>query len=181
MPPPFPGFILRYRYYRQDFLDYRGIRYEQNAIEVQHNLGASNSHISTIQTWFLLRWEQYWRLSSYVKVLCFVTGCLWLVYHTVEPITVAARSKAWTVLFRSNAWIVDVRVCICSMLSCMQVVALRRADHSSKASYRLCKNNHETEEEARAQQRTVGPLMNEWMNITQWRNIWNILIQFIFI
>jgi hypothetical protein len=35
-PPPAPGFILRYRYYRQDFLDYRGTRYEQNALGGQH-------------------------------------------------------------------------------------------------------------------------------------------------
>jgi hypothetical protein len=31
--------------------------------------------------------------------------------------------------------------------------ALRRADHSSKEAYRLCKKDYETEEEARAQQK----------------------------
>jgi hypothetical protein len=37
---------------------------------------------------------------------------------------------------------------------------LRRADHSSKESYRLCKRDYETAEETRAQQRAVEQLMN---------------------
>jgi hypothetical protein len=42
-------------------------------------------------------------------------------------------------------------------------VALRQADHSSKESYRLCKEDYETEEDARAPQRAVELLMNEWI------------------
>jgi hypothetical protein len=54
-------------------------------------------------------------------------------------------------------------VCVYSVfiLSCVQVAALRRAEHSSKKSYRLCKNDYESEDEARAQQRAGDPLMNE--------------------
>ncbi|PNF35310.1 hypothetical protein B7P43_G04811 [Cryptotermes secundus] len=39
--------------------------------------------------------------------------------------------------------------------------ALRRADHSSKEAYRLCEQDYGTGKEARAQQRSVEPLMNE--------------------
>jgi hypothetical protein len=48
---------------------------------------------------------------------------------------------------------IDVYLCVYSMfvLSCVNVAALRRADHSFKESYRLCKKDYETEEEARAQ------------------------------
>jgi hypothetical protein len=86
---------------------------------------------------------------------------------------VAARSKAWTVFARSDGGIVgsnptqgmDVCVFVYSvfMLSCVEVAALRRADPLSKVSYRLCKKDYETEEEARAQQRSLVQLMNEWM------------------
>jgi hypothetical protein len=72
------------------------------------------------------------------------------------PITVAARSKAWTVFARSKAGIVGsnstqgMYVCVSVysvfVLSCVQVAALRRADHSSKESYRLCKKDCEIEE-----------------------------------
>jgi hypothetical protein len=47
------------------------------------------------------------------------------------------------------------------VLSCVLVAGLRRADHSSKESHRLCKNDYETEEEARAQQRAAVPLKND--------------------
>jgi hypothetical protein len=50
-------------------------------------------------------------------------------------------------------------VCVCVVL-CVGS-GLQTADHSSKESYRPCKNNYEMGEKARAQQRAVEPLMNE--------------------
>jgi hypothetical protein len=63
----------------------------------------------------------------------------------------------------NSAQDIDVCVCVYSVfvLSCVQVADLWRADHLSKESYRLCKNDHETEEDARA----VEPLMNEWISV----------------
>jgi hypothetical protein len=62
--------------------------------------------------------------------LCIQTYFWQSVIH--KPITIAARSKAWTVFARSNigtvgsnlTWGMDVRV----RLFCVQVAALRRAD-----------------------------------------------------
>jgi hypothetical protein len=65
-----------------------------------------------------------------------------------------------------------MNVCLCVysvfLLSCVQVAASRQADHSSKESYRLGKRDYITEEEARAQQRAVEPLMNELVYNTIW-------------
>jgi hypothetical protein len=59
----------------------------------------------------------------------------------------------------SAASLKDMDVCVylysVFVLSCVQVVALRRPDHSSKESYCLYIKDYETEEEGRAQQRTV--------------------------
>jgi hypothetical protein len=64
-------------------------------------------------------------------------------------ITVASPSKAWTVFFRSDVgivgsnptWDIDVCVllfCVCAVLSCVQVAALRLAEPPSKEPCRLC-------------------------------------------
>jgi hypothetical protein len=41
------------------------------------------------------------------------------------------------------------------------MASLRQADHSSKESYSLYKKDYETEEEVRAQLRTVEPMTNK--------------------
>jgi hypothetical protein len=68
-------------------------------------------------------------------------------YVGLEPVTVATRSKAWTVLARWDAGIVGSNpsqgVCVCFdsmlVLPCLYVAAFRRADRLSKESYHLWK------------------------------------------
>jgi hypothetical protein len=75
--------------------------------------------------------------------------CVEMGHHTLRPVAVVARSKAWTVFTSSNAGIVgsnppqDMDVCIVCVYSVfvlfyVQVEALRRADPPSKEPYRLC-------------------------------------------
>jgi hypothetical protein len=54
------------------------------------------------------------------------------------PVKVAERSKACTVFAHSEAGIVGLCVCVFFYV-CVQVEALRRADHPLKESYRLSK------------------------------------------
>jgi hypothetical protein len=73
-------------------------------------------------------------------------------YHIIrhwKPVTVAERSEACIVFARSEAGIVgsnptqgmDVSyLCVCALFClCVQIEALRRADHPPKASYRMSK------------------------------------------
>jgi hypothetical protein len=87
--------------------------------------------------------------------------------HGATPSTLAARSKSWTVFARSNAGIVGsnlnqgVNVCLCLRL--FRVCVVLRVGSGLATGWSLvqdlCKNDYETEEEARAQQRGVEPLM----------------------
>jgi hypothetical protein len=59
-------------------------------------------------------------------------------------------------------------VCVCVYSVCVVLsAALRRADHSSKESYRLFKKDYGTEEKARAKRRAVEPLMNEYSQVAE--------------
>jgi hypothetical protein len=51
------------------------------------------------------------------------------------------------------------------VLSFVSVAALRRANYSSKESYRLYTEDYGTEEEGGAKQMTVEPLINEWKEL----------------
>jgi hypothetical protein len=93
----------------------------------------------------------YFSLCSVIRVPQCPTNCCKNMYtqlNRIKPITVVARSKAWTVFARSNTgivgsnptWRMDVCVrLLVFVLSCVQVAALRQADPPFKKSYRLCK------------------------------------------
>jgi hypothetical protein len=91
-----------------------------------------------------------------------------------EPIMVTSRSKAWTVFARWKigilGWNPTQDMVICMWVYSVFMFFLRRADHSSKEPYRLCKKDYGTEEEAKTQQRAIESLMKEWMN--EWWYIW---------
>jgi hypothetical protein len=108
------------------------------------------------------------------NLLLFWTVGQWLLGVSHELSSLARALGSW-VRIPLKEW---MSVCVYSVfvLSCVYVASLRRADHSSKESCRLCKKDYGTEEEARAQQRTVEPLMNErmnewWMNSGMSRNL----------
>jgi hypothetical protein len=69
---------------------------------------------------------------------------------------------------------VCVRVYSVFLLSCVQVAALRRADHSSRESHRLCKYVR-IRNWTRSQGRTKGCRdIDKWMN--EWMNEWTTYI-----
>jgi hypothetical protein len=93
----------------------------------------------------VLDWQYIYPLFS----LSFCSLSLSYSIRTGEPITVADRSKAWTVFGPSNARTVGSNptqgmgvciVCVYSVLVLLyvEVETLRRSDPPSRVSYRLC-------------------------------------------
>jgi hypothetical protein len=94
----------------------------------------------------------FWHVCCLSSVQCVIGSCRIRKRSLMglQPITLAARSKAWTVFARTNTGIVgsNPTLCmdVCLRLFCDYVVlcivaALRRADPPSKLSYRLCKRS----------------------------------------
>jgi hypothetical protein len=88
-------------------------------------------------------------------------------------ITVSARSKAWTLLAHWNAGIVcsnptqSMNVCVCFsvfLLFCVGSVLATAWSLVRRVILTVKKYYYETEAEARAQQKTEEPQMNEWMS-----------------
>jgi hypothetical protein len=86
--------------------------------------------------WHIYRNNTKWFMRSILHVRALKSrydtcnsSCRWLLFRvpkTLEPITVAVRSEAWTVFARSNAGIVDLNptrsigVCLCLFCVCVR-------------------------------------------------------------
>jgi hypothetical protein len=87
--------------------------------------------------------------------------------HSFMPITVAARSRSWTVFVRSKTEIVcsnpTQSIGVCVRLFCVCVVQYVGSGLGmSWSRVQGVQQHYETEEESRAKQKDVGPLMKEW-------------------
>jgi hypothetical protein len=118
-----------------------------------------------VDLFHVVQYEHQWRAfekklmehSSSIKGVAFhdkkmrCSYLRWVLIHEIIwlfvqlPITVAARSRAWTVFARSNTGIVVSNpargMYVCVRLFCVQLAALRPADPPSKESYRLYKRS----------------------------------------
>jgi hypothetical protein len=107
------------------------------------------------------------KLYTHGKVVIYFVCRIWSFVlllqstYTNSPITVAARSKAWTIFARSNAGIVCV-YSVCVVLCVGSGLATGWSLVQGVLPY--VKKNYGTEAEARAQQKAVAPLMSEWVN-----------------
>jgi hypothetical protein len=101
-------------------------------------------------------------------------------YYYQQPITMATRSKAWTVFNRSNTGIVDSNptrgIDVCARLFCVCAVLYVGSSLATGWSpvqgvlptvYRIKK----LKKAGKAQQRAVEPLMNEWIIDNIWIDI----------
>jgi hypothetical protein len=111
----------------------------------------------------IIKWSVYLNLYVYVHIK---SRSQWPRGLRHELSSLAPTLGSW-IRIPLNAWMSVCAFILC-VLFCVQVAALRWADHSSKESSRLCKKDYETEEEARAQQRAVRAI-DEWMN--EWTKV----------
>jgi hypothetical protein len=158
-------------------------------------------HRKTMKTWFMVTGQlaklQYLPTAkpiwlpvriSVLQYSCFFTFSS-IAYHIadhgdreVQGINWLRSLERWDRGFESYSRheCLCVRLfCVCVV--CVKVATLRQADPPSKEFYRLCKNDYETEKEARAQQRAVEPLMNEWTYLIETIKYNNSIINFLHI
>jgi hypothetical protein len=108
-----------------------------------------------------------------------ISSCRYTSVFQELLITVAARSKAWTVFARSKVRYRGFESqlrhgCLCAfilfVLSCVQAAALLLADPPSKESYRLC-SWWRNVKAAKVQQRAVEPYIHRFKKLCiRWTN-----------
>jgi hypothetical protein len=100
------------------------------------------------------------RRHRVLTVTC-LNACRCAAYLRHEPSSPPRILGSWVRISLRNMDVLCVRLfCVCVVLCLGSGLATRWS--LVQESYRLCKNDYETEEEAKAQRRAIEPLMNEY-------------------